>query len=463
MKLVAYAYPLSFLMMCVCIVPIQANEPSAKPNVLFIAIDDLNHWVGYLGRNKQTKTPNIDRLAKMGVAFTKAYCAAPVCNPSRAALMSGMRPGTTGVYDNGQDWKPVIPKEKTLTTQFLRAGYNVYGSGKIYHSSAHRDGEWTDYMAEGKGNRKERAIPHPDAKNRGVGGIRFQPLTDDSRLLDEDIVDYGIKHLEANHEKPFFLAVGLHKPHMAWDVPKKYYDLFPLESIELPPTKEKDLEDIPPEGIKMAKPAGDHAEMIRSGRWKEAVQAYLAAIAYCDAQIGRLLDAYERSRYRDNTIIVFWGDHGWHLGEKEHWRKFALWEEAARMPYIWVAPGVTKAGQLCHQTVDLMSVYPTLCSLCGLEIPTHVEGANIRSLLMNPASEWSTPAITTFHQNNHGLRTDRWRYIRYADGGEELYDHRADEFEWTNLATNPAFAQIKQELIQKLPSKNVDELRRTLD
>ncbi|MDY3555165.1 sulfatase-like hydrolase/transferase [Gemmata sp. JC717] len=440
--------------------PAKTNTPPAKkskqPNVLFIAVDDLNHWVGHLGRNKQTKTPNIDRLAKMGVTFTHAYCAAPVCNPSRAALMSGLRPGSTGVYDNGQNWRPVIGKELTLTTQFLNAGYNVYGTGKIYHANVHRDGEWTDYFVGGK----EKTTPHPDSKDDGVGGIKFRPLTDDSKLPDESIVDYGIKQLQSKHEKPFFLAVGLHKPHMPWNVPKKYYDLFPLDQIELPPTQKDDLKDVPAGGLKMAKADGDHATMVKSGRWKEAVQGYLATIAYCDAQIGRLLDAYDKSPAKEETIIVFWGDHGWHLGEKEHWRKFALWEEATRMPYIWVAPGVTTPGGVCDRTVDLMSVYPTLCGLCAVAKPKHVEGEDLLPLLRDPRAKWERPAVTTFHLNNHAVRTDRWRYIRYADGGEELYDHTKDPYEWTNVARDAKFADVKQELMKLLPTTNRPELPR---
>lgn len=445
---------LALVLAAVAVPSTIAAEPAKKPNVLFIAVDDLNHWVGHLGRNKQTKTPNIDRLAKMGVTFTRAYCAAPVCNPSRAALMSGLRPGTTGVYDNGQDWKPVIGKDKTLTTQFLNAGYEVYGSGKIYHANAHRPGEWTEYVV---GN-KENATPHPDFKSDGVGGIKFRPLTDDSTLSDEAIVDAGIKQLAARHEKPFFVAVGLHKPHMPWNVPKKYYDRFPLESVELPPTTKDDLADVPPGGIKFAKPEGDHATMLKSGRWKEAVQGYLAAIAYCDDQIGRLLDAYDKSPAKANTVIVFWGDHGWHLGEKEHWRKFALWEESTRMPFVWVAPGVTKPGGVCDRTVDLMSVFPTLCALAGIEKPKHVEGENIRPLLADPKAAWDYPAITTYHLNNHAVRTERWRYIRYAGGGEELYDHDADPYEWANLAKDPKFADAKKALKELLPKTNVPEL-----
>ncbi|MFM8272386.1 MAG: sulfatase [Gemmata sp.] len=436
------------------IAPARAADAPKKPNVLFIAVDDLNHLVGHLGRNPQTRTPNIDRLARMGVTFTRAYCAAPVCNPSRAALMSGLRPGSTGVYDNGQAWQPVIPKEHTLTTQFLSAGYNVYGSGKIYHASAHRDGEWTDYFVGGK----EKVTPHADAKNDGVGGIKFQPLTDDSKLQDESIVNYGIEKLGAKHDKPFFVAVGLHKPHMPWNVPKKYYDLFPLDRIELPPHTKDDLGDVPAAGIRFAKPKGDHAEVLRSGRWKEAVQGYLAAIAYCDAQIGRLLDAYDKSPHKENTVIVFWGDHGWHLGEKEHWRKFALWEESTRMPFIWVAPGVTKAGGVCDRTVDLMSVYPTLCALCGIARPKHVEGADVSPLLKDPKARWAAPGVTTYHLNNHAVRTERWRYISYADGGEELYDHDADPNEWTNLAKDQRLAGTKKELRELLPTTNKPEL-----
>lgn len=438
---------------------VPSTAEPARPNVLFIAVDDLNHWVGHLGRNKQAKTPNIDRLAGMGVTFRRAYCAAPVCNPSRAALMSGLRPGTSGIYDNGQNWQPVIGKEKTLTTQFLNAGYNVFGAGKIYHGNAHRDGEWTDYLA-GSGGGKAKATPHPDAKNDGVGGIKFRPLTNDSKLQDEHTIDYGIMQLQAKHDKPFFVAVGLHKPHMPWDVPKKYYDLFPLDKIELPPTAKDDLKDVPEAGVKMARPGGDHKNIRDSGRWKEVVQAYLAAIAYCDAQIGRLLDAYEKSPHKANTIIVFWGDHGWHLGEKEHWRKFALWEEATRMPYIWIVPGVTKAGGVCDRPVDLMSVYPTLCSVCGIDKPKHVEGEDIKPLLADPKAAWDKPAVTTFHRNNHAIRTQRWRYIRYADGGEELYDHDQDEYEWTNLANEPKHSDVKKELMNLLPTRNESEALR---
>ncbi|MEZ6067563.1 MAG: sulfatase [Planctomycetaceae bacterium] len=426
-----------------------------RPNVLFIAIDDLNHWVGHLGRNPQTRTPNIDRLAAQGVTFANANCAAPACNPSRIALMSGMRPSTTGCYDNGQDWRPVVPTTHTLTTQFLKAGYNVYGAGKIYHGSAHREPEWTEYFTGGGGGNLRQ---HPSAVDRGVGGITFSPLaSSDEEMPDYKVVSYGIEKLNQEHDQPFFLAIGLVKPHMPWSVPKQYFDQFPLDSIELPPHRDGDLDDVPAGGLKMAKADGDHAKMLESGRWQEAVQAYLATISFCDGQVGRLLDALERSPHAKNTIVVLWGDHGWHLGEKQHWRKFARWEEATRSVYVWKVPGVSTTG-VSARPVDYMTIYPTLCDLCDIELPSHVEGSSLRPLLVDPAAEWNRPALTTFHRDNHSLRSEQFRFIRYADGGEELYDHRSDPYEWTNIAADPAYADVKRQLLEFLPTTNAEEL-----
>ena len=199
---------------------------------------------------------------------------------------------------------------------------------------------------------------------------------------------------------------------------------------------ETDLDDVPPAGVKMARPEGDHAKMLESGRWKEAVQAYLAAITFADAMVGRLIDGLDKSPYAQNTIVVFWGDHGWHLGEKQHWRKFALWEEATRAPLIFVVPGVTKPASVCERTVDFMSIYPTLTDLCGLPTPSHVEGQQHSPAAARPCGRWDRPAITTHGYKNHAVRTEGWRYIRYADGGEELYDEAKDPREWVNLAGN---------------------------
>lgn len=434
-----------------CNVASALAADAAKPNVMFIAVDDLNHWVGHLGRNPQTKTPNIDRLAKMGVTFTNAHCAAPVCNPSRAALLSGMRPGTTGIYDNGQPFGLAINADQSLVTQFRKAGYETLGMGKLWHGGLGFPEQWT---ATGGSERKDISAGEK-LEDRSIGGIKFGVLNaEDDAVPDTAIADYVIDELSKSHEKPFFLTAGFHKPHMPWNVPKKYFDMHPLDQIQLPPTKDGDLSDIPPAGIKMAKPDGDHKQVLESGRWKEAVQAYLAAISYLDGQVGRLLNALQKSPNRDNTIICLWGDHGWHLGEKEHWRKFALWEEATRAPFIWVVPGVTKAGSTCSRPVDFMSIYPTLCDLAGVAIPSHVEGASIRSLLANPASTEPHSAVTTFGRNNHAVRDDRWRFIRYADGGEELYDHTNDPYEWTNVAALPEHADLKVKLAANFPTVN---------
>jgi len=443
--------------------PASAQQPT-KPNVLFIAIDDLRDWVRYLGY-EQVKTPNLDRLAARGVTFTHAYCASPVCNPSRTALMSGQRSSTTGVYSNGIDWRQHVTVP-TLNEHFRANGYYVCGAGKIYHGAFPRDNDWDDYMHErgvdaddvdapAKGKAKKAKISS-DAPNDGVEGIRFKPLNArDEDMVDYATVSYALKQLNRSHDKPLFLACGLHKPHMGWDVPKKYYDMYPLDKIQLPKVLETDLDDVPPAGIRMAKPDGDHADILKSGRWKDAVQGYLAAITFCDAMIGRLMDGFDKSPYKDNTVVMLWSDHGWHLGEKQHWRKFALWEESTRSPFLMSVPGMTKAGGVCDRTIDYMSIYPTLCDLAGLPIPKHCEGPSIKKLLQDPKAPWETPAITTHGYQNHTVRTEAYRYIRYADGGEELYDEKADKLEWKNLASDPGYAAVKQDLAKWFPKTNV--------
>ena len=340
-------------------VALQADAKEPKPNVLFIAVDDLKHWVGDTGRDPKGKTPNIDRLSKVGGSVTRAYCAAPLCNPSRAALMSGIRPGTSGCYQNAPDWRSFIPEGRGLTVPFKNAGYFVAGAGKIYHSNTYYPGEFDEYFEK----------RDPDEGDPAAKGITR--------------------------------AEGFHTP-VTHDI------------------QDKDLAD-----------------------WH--------------VNSGRLLAALEKTPHRHNPIVFLWSDHGWHLGEKSHWRKFALWEEATRMPLIWVVPGVTKPGGICERTVDLMSVYPTLCALAGIPVPAHVEGENIKPLLANPKASWNTPAVTTFGFQNHAVRTEQWRYIRYADGSEELYDHSKDPYEWTNLAGSTDTRKIRSELAKWLPAKNASE------
>ena len=372
--------------------------------------------------------------------------------------MSGLRPGASGVYDNQDNFQPVIPAEITLTTQFRKAGYFVCGAGKIYHGAVYRPAEWDDWLKNAKGAGGEEDGSPQEAVR--AGKLPITPLNcRDEDMADSKYVDYAISQMHRKHDKPFFIACGLKKPHLPWSVPKKYYDKFPLESIQLPPYAEDDLKDLPPVALQMAKgPANDHEAIMEAGGtnvWKQAIRAYLATINFCDTQIGRLLDAYEKSPERDNTIICFWGDHGWHLGEKHHWRKFALWEEATRAPLIWVVSGVTKPDSRCDRTVDYMTIYPTLMDLCGLPTPAHVQGKSLRNLLENPQASWDQPAITTYLRNNHTVRTEAWRYTHYSDGGEELYDETKDPYEWTNLAWNGGGDPIVKEAMSRhLPREN---------
>ena len=429
-----------------------AAASDRSPNVLFIAIDDLNDWIGCMGGHPQTRTPNLDRLAKRGVRFTNAYCAAPACNPSRCALLSGIRPYRSGVYLNPQAWRPVLPDSVTLPQHFMAGGYDVRGGGKIFHGRYEDRDSWHEWFDSGPTpplSRQEQRNPHSRA-----GGIVWGNLHDtpDGEMLDYRLASWAVDYLRQGHEKPFFLAVGFKRPHMPWQAPGKYYDKFPVDKIALPSVPDDDLDDVPAAGRKMAKPGGDHAKVLATGNWKYAVQGYLATVNFLDGQLGRVLDALQESPHRQNTIICLWSDHGWHLGEKKHWRKFALWEEATRAPVMMVVPGLTKPGSVCETPVDFMNIYPTLADLCGLPVGDHLAGTSLRPLLADVRAGWDLPAITTHGRGNHAVRKGKWRYIRYADGSEELYDRTADPNEWTNLATRPKFRSVKQELAAHLPA-----------
>lgn len=434
---------------------------AARPNVLFIAVDDLNDWIGALGGHPQVKTPNLDRLAARGVVFERAYCAAPACNPSRTALMTGIRPSTSGVYVNGQPWRPVMSEAVTLTQHFIAHGYEVHGGGKIYHSGSLKsifndEASWQRYF-------DRPADPHPEkAPLNGINNAAhfdWGPLSaTNAEMADTQVANWAIDYLEQKRSGPFFLAVGFFRPHLPWYVPEEYFQQYPLGDVTLPTVKEDDLDDVPPAGVRMAKPEGDHKNVISTNNWARAVQGYLASITYADRQVGRLLDTLERSPYAGNTIIVLWGDHGWHLGQKQHWRKFALWEEATRVPLIFVVPAVTQPGSRSPRTVSLLDVYPTLVDLCGLPAVAACEGRSLRPLLADPQAAWERPVLTTHGRENHAVRSERWRYIRYRDGSEELYDHQKDPLEWTNLAGRPEYASIKQDLARWLPEVNAADV-----
>tara|TARA_R110002111_G_scaffold256015_1_gene322669 strand:+ start:4364 stop:5821 length:1458 start_codon:yes stop_codon:yes gene_type:complete len=429
---------------------------TSQPNVLFIAVDDLNDWIGCLGGHPDCKTPNIDRLASRGVLFTNAHCAAPACNPSRAALMTGIRPSNSGVYLNSQPWRPVMPNAVTLPQHFRDHGYQAVGSGKIFHGGYNDLSSWDDYLKQ-TGDPKPTPAVLNDPHSR-AGTIIWGVLdAEDREMSDYKMASYAIDYLGKQHQKPFFLACGIYRPHMPWQVPRKYYDMYPLDKIQLPQVLENDLDDVPAAGVRMAKPGGDHAKILKTDNWRQSVQAYLASIAFADVQVGRVLDALDASSYAKNTIVVLWGDHGWHLGEKHHWRKFSLWEEATRAPLMMVVPGVTEAGSRCNQAVDFMNIYPTLCELCSLPVGKHLDGISLTPLMKDPAMKWDRPALTTHGRLNHAVRSNQYRLIRYQDGSEELYDHAQDPLEWKNLADDPNYKAVKQQLAQWFPEKNAPD------
>lgn len=438
--------------------PARAHDAEVgRPNVLFIAVDDLNDWIGVLGGHPQTKTPHIDRLAARGTLFRNAHCAAPACNPSRAALMTGIRPSTSGVYFNAQNWRKssVLANAQTLPQHFRDHGYRAVGSGKIYHGRFPDPRSWNDWAPAL--DRQSFGSASPGNKNQsGLGRAHFDWGTvdvDDSQMGDVQTVDYVLTQLKRDWDQPFFLACGIFRPHLPWYVPPKYFEPFPLESIQLPPVRDDDLSDVPPAGRKMAKPQGDHAAVVKGNQWKKAVQGYLASIHFADTQIGRLLDGLDQSPYAKNTIVVFWTDHGWHLGEKQHWRKFALWERATRTPLIITTPNGPQ-GQVCDRPVSLLDIYPTLCELAAIPLHDSLEGRSLAPLLKDPNAEPDRVAITTHGPNNHAIRSQHFRLIQYADGSRELYHHQEDPNEWSNVAAKPQFQAIVAALAHQLPQVN---------
>jgi len=437
-----------------------ASPANAKPrpNILFIAVDDLNDWVGHLGGHPQSKTSNIDRLAQTGITFTKAYCSAPLCNPSRVSLLTSIEPSKSGVFGNGEKFREKLPRAVTLMQHLRKNGYIARGGGKIFHGY-NRPGDtasWDDYFRakRSKLNHIRRDKLPPEA------WAPWGPLdNEDSDLSDTKVVNWAISELNKNQDKPFFLACGFSKPHLPWYVPKKYFDLHPLDKIILPKTRDDDRDDLPAFGKKLAREVHDvsgarnfaehgedHDMVLKHNQWPRAVQSYLATISYVDHQIGRLMQALKNSPYEENTIVVLWGDHGWHLGEKQHWRKHALWETTTRTTLIIHVPGKFVSGKQCDRPVSLIDLYPTLLELSGVPKRTDLDGKSIVPLLKNPEREWTRPVLTTFGKGNHTVRTERWRFIEYHDGGQELYDHNQDANEWNNLAANPLHASVIQRL-----------------
>ncbi len=439
--------------------PGTAGAETPPPNVLFLAVDDLNCWLGCMGGHPQAKTPNMDRLAARGCVFHNAHCQAPICGPSRASLMSGYLPSTTGIYGQikGSDLRAASPETGStpfLPEWFARNGFHTMGVGKLFHSEA-PDGNFAE-----SGGRMARSRQKPEKRmnwDRVGTGTDWGPFPEaDEQMQDFNTAQWAVERLQRQYDRPFFLGAGFFRPHVPWHVPKKWFDLFPPEDLELPPYLPGDQDDVPAVSRALhalpMMPTADWA--FESGQWKYIVQAYLACIAFVDAQVGKVLDALDASPYADSTYIVLWGDHGYHIGEKNRFGKHSVWEEATRTPLIVAGPGIP-AGNT-HKPAGLIDIYPTLLDLCGLPENPANEGRSLRPLLEDPdAAEWPHVALTTYGRNNHAVRDERYRYIRYEDGSEELYDHEDDAHEWNNIADDPAHREVKERLATHLPEVNV--------
>lgn len=461
---------LALALIGLCVAVASGGQRARRPDILFFVVDDLNDWNSLLDPESPIQTPNLQRLADRGMLFTRAYCVSAACNPSRAATLTGLRPTTTGVYGNKSDWRGSMPDRKTIMQQFGAAGYSVRGAGKIFHH--HLDGafhdptSFDDFLSM-------RPQLYPDRKfndaaeygSRNTDWGEWPPRVEDS--IDFQTATYCARALrEFRDDQPLFLACGIFKPHSPFFAPVEYHQ--PYLAIDPPVRKPDDWADLPSGAATLLSDKkwfwqGMAAvDQRKPGSYRKFVRSYAACAAFADAQIGRVLDALDDSPRRDNTIIVLWSDHGFHLGEKNHIEKFALWEKANHIPFIVVAPGVTEPGTRCDRPVDLSVLYPTLLELGGLEADPACDGQSIVPLLKNPNGHWQRPAVMTYMRGNHAVRTDRWRYIRYADGTEELYDHAVDPHEWDNVAGEKQFKEIivsHRKWIPEFEAKQVKDLK----
>lgn len=426
-----------------------------RPNVLFIGIDDLNDWLGCYGGHPQAISPNIDKLASHGMLFANAHCQSPLCNPSRASLLTGTQPASTGLHF----LKPLfrnVPSMKdtvTLPQYFRQNGYYTISVGKIFHRKNDPESFNEDGGKMGEyGPLPKKKISNPTGHKLWDWGA-FPKNEEDTP--DCKIADWAVQKLEKKYDKPFFLAVGFYRPHVPLFAPQRWFDLYPKGKTILPLIKKDDLKDLSKysQDLTFGKVAPRHQAIVDLGEWEHAVRSYLACVSFVDHQVGKVLEALKKSPYAKNTFVVIWSDHGFHLGEKLRWGKRSLWEESTRSPLIFYGPGI-KAGKT-KRPVGLIDIYPTLVEYCRLPEKKKLEGHSLMPLLANPKAEWPYASITSFGPGNHSIRTERWRYIRYADGSEELYDHDKDPHEWQNLAKDAQFADIIKQHRKFLPKKDV--------
>jgi arylsulfatase A-like enzyme len=466
------------------VLAVAAAPSPARHNVLMIVIDDVAANLNSVdGEGDVLRTPNLERLAARGTWFSRAYNDAPSCAPSRTALLTGVHATRSGVYYNTQAYRRSgtwIAGVQSLPAAFLRAGYLTAGYGKISHNAYLEDdrGDYTPGYYRMFGRKSD--ITHGEAdllkavlpgSKREVPGTSSQNWTwgilpdewdraDPAKLQqDTEQANRTIALLRQPHDRPFFVACGFWRPHVRWMVPQRYYDRFPRETIRLPAGyRPDDLEDVPPPGRWAATQAGHHADVVAGGLWRESIRGYLASMAYIDEQIGRVLDALEQGPHRDNTIVVFLSDNGMHLGEKDHWLKYALWEQTCRVFLAIAVPGLPV--QRSPVPVGLIDVYPTLRQLCQLPAPDHeLDGVDLSAILAGRSAARGKPVLSTWGQGNHAVRNEQYRYIRYRNGAEELYDHAADPHEWRNLAAEPRLAAVRDRLARWLPAVNAPGVR----
>ncbi len=439
-----------------------------KLNVLFIAVDDMNNDLGCYG-HPLVQSPNIDRLARMGVRFERAYCQFPLCSPSRSSLMTGLRPDMTRVFNLSYHFRSGLPNVVTLSQLFMNNGYSASRVGKIYHygnpgdigTSGLDDKPSWNHVVNPAG--RDKTTLEPEILNytpkRGLGSAMCF-LSDkqgkDEEHTDGKVATETIKLLEEQHDKPFFLACGFYKPHTPYVAPKKYFDLYPMEKIHLPKEPADYLKSVPKPALGSTVPWPLFG--VTEDQARECKQAYYAAISFVDAQIGRVLEAMDRLKLWENTVVVFWSDHGYHLGEHGLWMKQSLFDESVRVPMIVVAPDVKGNGKSSPRTVELLDLYPTLADLAGLAPPKDLQGASLRPLLEDPAKAWTRPAFTQVERAGfpgYAETTERWRYIEWDDGkaGTQLYDRESDPREYVNLAADPKHEKTVEEM-KALVKKN---------
>ncbi|MDE0860374.1 MAG: sulfatase [Akkermansiaceae bacterium] len=459
------------------VVFLSAGGAHAKqPNVLFLAVDDMNDWIGSLGATPRAITPNLDKLAARGVNFSNAHTPGVYCAPARAAIFSGQFASTTGCY-RSTDYFTDHPEIEGLPLSFSKAGYTTLGVGKLYH---HMPGSidvrgWDEFHLRKPSQRKEgwsldnwtEETPFPDpfpasVFNKGKeikGGLFLEwaglPNEKEEEMADTIRVNWAADQLRKKHEKPFFLACGIYAPHFPNYCPQKYFDLYDRDKIELPPIKADDLEDLP-ERMKRAKMARSkiHKELEVKGAVKDAIHGYLACMSYADAMMGRVLDALEKSPYADNTIVVLWSDHGYHHGEKYDWGKHTLWERTSNVPFIWAGPGVKK-GAVTDVTASLIDMYPTFVEMCGLPKPhQRLEGTSLSSTLEKPEVAKDRDVYLPYMApGEYAIINKDWRYITYGKDGEELYDLKVDPNEWNNLANDSKYDETRKLLQKSAPKK----------